>query len=71
MGGEVSSDAMAREVYIASVGLTKVDLTGRIFASVFDLFSEGVVNAGDDVVAVLWENAWCVVCGRSWRVTVR
>ena len=27
-----------REVYIASVGLTKVDLTGKVFRSVFDLF---------------------------------
>jgi acetyl-CoA C-acetyltransferase len=31
---------MGREVYVAAVGLTKVDLTGRIFASIFDLFSE-------------------------------
>ena len=34
-----SSD-MARAVYIAGVGLTKVDLTGRVFGSVFDLFAE-------------------------------
>jgi acetyl-CoA acetyltransferase len=27
-----------RDVYIASVGLTKVDLTGKVFGSVFDLF---------------------------------
>src|SRR5262245_22030169 len=39
---------MAREVYIASVGLTKVDLTGRIFASVFDLFSEAYARALED-----------------------
>ncbi len=30
---------MAQEVYVAAVGLTKVDLTGKIFSSVFDLFS--------------------------------
>ena len=39
---------MAKEVYIASVGLTKVDLTGRIFASVFDLFSEAYSRALED-----------------------
>lgn len=39
---------MAREVYIASVGLTKVDLTGRIFASVFDLFAEAYHRALED-----------------------
>jgi len=39
---------MAKEVYIASVGLTKVDLTGRIFASVFDLFSEAYGRALED-----------------------
>jgi acetyl-CoA acetyltransferase len=32
-------------VYIAAVGLTKVDLTGRIFASVFDLFAEAYQRA--------------------------
>jgi len=31
---------MAKDVYVAGVGLTKVDLTGNIFASVFDLFAE-------------------------------
>ncbi|TFG93819.1 MAG: hypothetical protein E4H11_07885, partial [Myxococcales bacterium] len=44
----LSSRAMAKEVYIASVGLTKVDLTGRIFASVFDLFSEAYSRALED-----------------------
>ncbi len=39
---------MPREVYIAAVGLTKVDLTGRIFASVFDLFSEAYHRALED-----------------------
>jgi acetyl-CoA acetyltransferase len=39
---------VAREVYIAAVGLTKVDLTGRIFASVFDLFAEAYHRALDD-----------------------
>ena len=29
-----------REVYIAGVGLTKVDLTGKVFRSVFDLFRD-------------------------------
>ena len=36
-----------REVYIAGVGLTKVDLTGRVFGSVFDLFQ----NACDSAIA--------------------
>ncbi|RIL07689.1 MAG: hypothetical protein DCC71_02265 [Proteobacteria bacterium] len=40
--------AVAREVYIAAVGLTKVDLTGRIFASVFDLFAEAYHRALED-----------------------
>lgn len=40
--------AVAREVYIASVGLTKVDLTGNIFASVFDLFAEAYHRALED-----------------------
>ena len=31
---------MAKDVYVAGVGLTKVDLTGNIFASVFELFAE-------------------------------
>jgi acetyl-CoA acetyltransferase len=35
-------------VYIAAVGLTKVDLTGRIFASVFDLFEEAYHRALED-----------------------
>jgi acetyl-CoA C-acetyltransferase len=39
---------VAREVYIASVGLTKVDLTGNIFASVFDLFAEAYHRALED-----------------------
>ncbi len=39
---------MAKEVYIAAVGLTKVDLTGRIFASVFDLFAEAYSKALED-----------------------
>ncbi len=39
---------MAKEVYIASVGLTKVDLTGRIFTSVFDLFAEAYRRALED-----------------------
>jgi acetyl-CoA acetyltransferase len=37
-----------RDVYIAAVGLTKVDLTGRIFASVFDLFAEAYHRAIED-----------------------
>ncbi|MEN8159729.1 MAG: beta-ketoacyl synthase N-terminal-like domain-containing protein [Myxococcota bacterium] len=36
---------MPRPVYIASVGLTKVDLTGRVFGSVFDLFAEAFEKA--------------------------
>ena len=36
---------MPREVYVASVGLTKVDLTGKIFSSVFDLFAQAYQNA--------------------------
>jgi acetyl-CoA acetyltransferase len=39
---------MAKDVYIAAVGLTKVDLTGRIFASVFDLFAEAYRKALED-----------------------
>ncbi len=39
---------MAKEVYIAAVGLTKVDLTGHIFASVFDLFAEAYRKALED-----------------------
>ncbi|MDX1648541.1 MAG: beta-ketoacyl synthase N-terminal-like domain-containing protein [Myxococcota bacterium] len=39
---------MARPVYIAGVGLTKVDLTGRVFASVFDLFAEAYEKALED-----------------------
>jgi len=31
---------VAKPVYIAGVGLTKVDLTGRVFGSVFDLFAQ-------------------------------
>ena len=36
---------MPRPVYIASVGLTKVDLTGKVFGSVFDLFAEAFEKA--------------------------
>jgi acetyl-CoA C-acetyltransferase len=36
---------MAKEVYVAAVGLTKVDLTGRIFGSIFDLFADAYVRA--------------------------
>lgn len=39
---------MAKDVYVAAVGLTKVDLTGRIFASVFDLFSDAYRRALED-----------------------
>jgi acetyl-CoA acetyltransferase len=39
---------MAKEVYIAGVGLTKVDLTGRIFATIFDLFGEAYRRALED-----------------------
>jgi acetyl-CoA acetyltransferase len=39
---------MAKEVYIAGVGLTKVDLTGRIFGSAFDLFREAYARALED-----------------------
>ena len=39
---------MPKEVYIAPVGLTKVDLTGRIFATVFDLFAEAYRKALHD-----------------------
>ncbi len=39
---------MAKEVYVAAVGLTKVDLTGRIFGSVFDLFAEAYRKALED-----------------------
>ncbi len=34
-----------REVYIAGVGLTKVDLTGKVFGSVFDLFRDAFHRA--------------------------
>lgn len=37
--------AGGREVYIAGVGLTKVDLTGRVFGSVFDLFRDAYDRA--------------------------
>ncbi len=36
---------MAKEVYLAAVGLTKVDLTGHIFATVFDLFADAYRKA--------------------------
>jgi acetyl-CoA C-acetyltransferase len=39
---------MAKDVYVAAVGLTKVDLTGRIFASVFDLFADAYHRALED-----------------------
>ncbi|HVP31616.1 MAG TPA: beta-ketoacyl synthase N-terminal-like domain-containing protein [Myxococcota bacterium] len=39
---------MSKEVYIAGVGLTKVDLTGRIFGSTFDLFGEAYRHAVAD-----------------------
>jgi acetyl-CoA acetyltransferase len=34
-----------REVYLSSVGLTKVDLTGKVFGSVFDLFQDAYQRA--------------------------
>ena len=34
-----------REVYIAGVGVTKVDLTGKVFGSVFDLFQSAYRTA--------------------------
>ena len=43
-----SAAAVAKEVYVAAVGLTKVDLTGRIFGSVFDLFAEAYRKALED-----------------------
>ncbi len=36
---------MGKPVYIAGVGLTKVDLTGRVFGSVFDLFAQAFARA--------------------------
>ena len=39
---------MSKPVYIAGVGLTKVDLTGRVFGSVFDLFAEAFEKALGD-----------------------
>ncbi len=39
---------MAKDVYIAAVGLTKVDLTGHIFTTVFDLFAEAYRKALED-----------------------
>ena len=36
---------MGQEVYVAAVGLTKVDLTGKIFSSVFDLFATAYQRA--------------------------
>ncbi|MEE8580757.1 MAG: hypothetical protein V3T33_04125 [Myxococcota bacterium] len=39
---------MTQEVYVAAVGLTKVDLTGRIFTSVFDLFASAYQRALQD-----------------------
>ncbi len=37
-----------REVYIAGVGLTKVDLTGKVFGNVFDLFQDAYRRACED-----------------------
>jgi len=39
---------VAKDVYVAAVGLTKVDLTGRIFATVIDLFAEAYRKALED-----------------------
>ncbi len=39
---------MSRPVYIAGVGLTKVDLTGRVFGSIFDLFAQAFAGALQD-----------------------
>ena len=39
---------MAKSVYIAGVGLTKVDLTGQVFGSIFDLFAEAYRGALED-----------------------
>jgi len=39
---------MSKDVYVAGVGLTKVDLTGNIFASAFDLFAEAYRQARED-----------------------
>ena len=38
-----------REVYIASVGLTKVDLTGKVFGSIFDLFRNAYERATEGI----------------------
>ena len=48
MSPRLSSGSMAKEVYIAGVGLTKVDLTGRIFDTVFDLFEQAYHRALED-----------------------
>jgi acetyl-CoA C-acetyltransferase len=39
---------VVKPVYIAGVGLTKVDLTGRVFGSVFDLFAQAYEAALED-----------------------
>ncbi len=39
---------MPKPVYIAGVGLTKVDLTGRVFGSIFDLFAQAFARALQD-----------------------
>jgi acetyl-CoA acetyltransferase len=39
---------MSKDVYVAGVGLTKVDLTGSIFASAFELFAEAYRRALED-----------------------
>ncbi|MEE8557959.1 MAG: beta-ketoacyl synthase N-terminal-like domain-containing protein [Myxococcota bacterium] len=38
----------SQDVYIAAVGLTKVDLTGKVFGSVFDLFLDAYQRAVGD-----------------------
>jgi acetyl-CoA C-acetyltransferase len=38
-------ERVGREVYIAGAGLTKVDLTGKVFGSVFDLFQDAYHRA--------------------------
>ena len=54
---------MAKEVYIAAVGLTKVDLTGRIFASVFDLFAEAYQKALEDSAVRSFGAVDCAAAG--------
>ncbi|MFQ5513015.1 MAG: beta-ketoacyl synthase N-terminal-like domain-containing protein [Myxococcota bacterium] len=47
--------AGVRDVYIAGVGLTKVDLTGKIFASVFDLFQDAYRRAQEGFARVSFD----------------